>query len=98
MNQDRFAFMSFPRLPGRLTTEEAAWHLGFSPHDIPVLVAHKLLKPLGSPPQNATRYFAGPDLEKVRTDSKWLDRASATLIRHWRKKNEGRRGDVQKSD
>src|SRR5260221_13440931 len=98
MNQDRFAFMSFPRLPGRLTTEEADWHLGFSPHDIPVLVAHKLLKPLGSPPQNATRYFAGPDLEKVRTDSKWLDRASATLIRHWRKKNEGRRGDMQKSD
>jgi hypothetical protein len=62
---------------------------------IPVLIANKLLKPLGSPPQNATRYFAGPDLEKVRTDSKWLNRASATLIRHWRKKNEGRKGDAE---
>jgi hypothetical protein len=92
MNQDRLAFMSFPRLPGRLTTEEAAWHLGFSPHDIPVLVANRLLKPLGSPPQNATRYFSGPDLEKVRMDSKWLDRASAILIKHWRQKNE-RRGN-----
>jgi hypothetical protein len=92
MNQDKVAFMSFPRPPGRLTTEEAAWYLGFSTHDIPVLVFYKLLKPLGSPPQNATRYFAGPDLEKVRMDSKWLDRASATLIRHWRKKNADRKG------
>lgn len=92
MNPDRQAFMSFPRLPGRLTTEEAAWHLGFSPHDIPVLVSHGLLKPLGTPPQSATRYFAGPDLEKARIDSKWLDRASATLIRNWRKKNERRSG------
>ncbi len=87
MNQDKLDFMRLPRPPGRLTTEEAAWYLGFSAHDIPVLVSHKLLKPLGSPPQNATRYFASPDLEKVRMDSKWLDRASATLIRHWRNKN-----------
>jgi hypothetical protein len=28
--------------------------------------------------------------ETLRQDSKWLDRASATLIRHWRKKNEKR--------
>jgi hypothetical protein len=90
MNPDRQAFMSLPRVPGRLTTEEAAWFLGFSAHDIPVLVSNKLLKPLGAPPQNGTRYFAGPDLEKARLDSKWLDRASATLIRHWKKKNEGR--------
>lgn len=76
-----------------MTTEETAWYLGFSKHDIPVLVYYKLLKPLGSPPQNATRYFSGPDLEKVRMDSKWLDRASATLIRHWRKKNKKSRTD-----
>jgi hypothetical protein len=93
MHQDKVAFMSFPRPPGRMTTEETAWYLGFSKHDIPVLVYYKLLKPLGSPPQNATRYFSGPDLEKVRTDSKWLDRASATLIRHWRKKNKKGRPD-----
>ena len=91
MNQDKLDFMRLPRLPGRLTTEEAAWYLGFSTHDIPVLVSNKLLKPLGSPPQNATRYFAGSDLEKVRTDSKWLDRASSTLIQHWRKKNDRKR-------
>jgi hypothetical protein len=90
MNPDRLSFMSFPRAPGRFTAEEAAWYLGFSTHDIPVLVSNKLLKPLGSPPQNGTRYFAFPDLEKVRLDSKWLDRASAALVRHWRKKNDNR--------
>jgi hypothetical protein len=91
MKQDKLDFMRLPRTPGRFTTEEAAWYLGFSAHDIPVLVKHKLLKPLGVPPQNATRYFAGPDLERVRTNSKWLHRASYTLIRHWRKKNGGRK-------
>jgi hypothetical protein len=90
MNQDRLAFMSFPRIPGRLTSEEAAWYLGFSTHDIPVLVSHRLLKPLGAPPQNGTRYFAWTDLEKARLNGKWLDRASATLIKHWRKKNDGK--------
>ena len=94
MHPDRQAFLSFPRVPGRLTTEEAAWYLGFSAHDIPVLVSQRLLKPLGAPPQNGTRYFAGSDLEKVRTDSKWLDRASATLIKHWRQKNDGRKKQV----
>jgi hypothetical protein len=91
MNHDRLEFLNLPRLPGRLTTEEAAWHLGFSLHDIPVLVSYGLLKPLGSPPQSGARYFAGPELERARNDSKWLDKASATLIRHWRKKNDRRR-------
>jgi hypothetical protein len=91
MNQERLHFMSFPRCPGRFTSEEAGWYLGFSTHDIPVLVSHKLLKPLGSPPQNGTRYFSLPELERARLDAKWLDRASATLVRHWKKKNQKRK-------
>ena len=43
--------------PGRLTVEDAAWCLGFAAHVIPVLIAHKLLKPLGNPPPNGGRYF-----------------------------------------
>ncbi len=84
MNPDRAAFLNLAFVPARLTAEEAAWYLGFSLHDIPVLVTKKLLEPLGSPPQNGTRYFAAVDLEKFRSDRKWLDRASATLTRHWR--------------
>jgi hypothetical protein len=90
MSPDRAQFLNLARTPGRLTAEEAAWYLGFSLHDLPVLVAHKLLKPLGNPPTNGTRYFAGADLETCRLESKWLDKASATLVKHWKDKNKRR--------
>jgi len=35
------------QLPARLTAEQAAWVLNCQPHDVPVLVAVRLLKPLG---------------------------------------------------
>ena len=35
------------RLPGRVDGRQAASILGFQPHDIPVLMAAKLLQPLG---------------------------------------------------
>lgn len=91
MNSDRYQFISLSRMPGRLNTEETAWYLGFSAHDIPVLIAHRLLKPLGNPPQNGGRYFAASDVEHLRTDTKWLDKASAILVKHWKMKNDSRK-------
>jgi hypothetical protein len=35
------------------------------PHDIPVLVKSKMLKPLGNPPQQAVKYFAAAEIEKL---------------------------------
>jgi DNA-binding transcriptional MerR regulator len=49
-----------------------------------------LLKPLGNPPQNATRYFSSSEIERLRIDTKWLDKASGILIKHWKMKNEKR--------
>lgn len=83
--------------PGRFNTEEAAWFLGFGAHDIPVLIANKMLNPLGDPPPNGGRYFAISDLEPLRKDRKWLDRASALLIKHWKRKNERRNPENPKS-
>ena len=37
------------QLPARLTAEQAAWVLNCQRHDVPVLVAARLLKPLGNP-------------------------------------------------
>ena len=82
MNREKFEFMSLPRVPGRMTVEEAAWYLGFSQTDISILVGVGLLKPLGKPASNGIRYFARPDLDQLCGDSKWLDRASAALGRH----------------
>jgi len=74
-------------LPARLTAEGAAWHLGFAAHDIPVLVANGLLKPLGHRADNAVKFFAVAALEPLRGDLKWLSRATDTMLDHWRKKN-----------
>jgi len=79
--------MLLGQLPARLTAEQAAWVLNCQPHDIPALVAAKLLKPLGNPPQNGVKFFATIELLEASKDSHWLGRVSATIYQHWRKKN-----------
>ena len=88
MNPDRLQFLSLHFPPARLTTEEAAWFLGFLPHEIPILVAANLLKPLGSPAPNGGKHFATVELEKLRNDPFWLAKASNTITRRWKAKNQ----------
>jgi len=87
MRDDQFQFLSVRQLPARLTAEQAAWMLNCQPHDIPPLVAAKLLKPLGNPPANGIKYFATADLLEDIKDRHWLVRVSATICQHWQKKN-----------
>ena len=61
--------------------------LGFQSHDIPVLIAAKLLQPLGKPVPNAPKYFAACVLEELRCNPDWLDQASRAISRHWQAKN-----------
>jgi hypothetical protein len=75
------------RLPARLDARQTATLLGFQVHDIPVLIAAKLLEPLGKPVPNAPKYFAACVLEDLRGNPDWLDRASRAVSRHWRAKN-----------
>jgi hypothetical protein len=88
MDSERYQLINSSKLPGRLTPEETAWLLGFAAHDIPTLIAHGLLKPLGNPPPNGGRYFSSSEIERFRQDTKWLDKASALLIKHWKVKND----------
>jgi hypothetical protein len=74
-------------LPARLTAEQTAWVLNCGPHDIPALVAARLLKPLGNPPANGSKFFATADLLEAVKDRNWLVRMSATIYQHWHKKN-----------
>ena len=46
------------QLPARLTAEQVAWVVNCQPHDVPMLVAVRLLKPLGNPPPNSVKFFA----------------------------------------
>jgi hypothetical protein len=51
MKEEQHRFLTLPgRLPARLTAEQTAWVLGCQPHDVPILMAARLLKPLGHPP------------------------------------------------
>ena len=88
MREDQQQFLRLlGQLPARLTAEQAAWVLNCQPHDIPVLVAAKLLKPLGNPPANGIKFFATADLLEAVKDRHWLVRMSATIYQHWQKKN-----------
>ncbi len=52
----------------RLNVEQTALFLNFQPHDIPVLVAARLLKPLGNPPPNGAKFFATVELIALSKD------------------------------
>ena len=87
MNSQREQFLNLKVTPARLTAEEVAWYLGFQAHEIPILVAKGLLKPLGHPPTNGVKYFATTALTELHRDVKWLTRASDVIVEHWRDKN-----------
>jgi hypothetical protein len=88
MRDDQHQFLQLlGQLPARLTAEQAAWVLNCQPHDIPALVAARLLKPLGNPAANGIKFFATADLLESTKDRNWLVRMSSTIYQHWHKKN-----------
>jgi len=74
-------------LPARCSAERAARYLGFSAHEIPILVQKRLLTPLGHPAKNNVRYFAAVTLQELRQDVKWLAKATDATSEAWRIKN-----------
>lgn len=79
--------MLLGQLPARLTSEQTAWVLNCQAHDVPILVATRLLKPLGNPPPNGIKFFATADLLELAKDRSWLAKATNTICQHWQKKN-----------
>jgi hypothetical protein len=86
--QEKFALLNCRRLPGRLNTSEAALLLGFQEHDIALLIAAKLVVPLGKPAPNAPKYFAAVEILARATDPPWLAKATMALAKHWQLKNQ----------
>lgn len=88
MKEEQYQFLRLlGQLPARLTAEQAAWVLNCQPHDVPVLAAARLLKPLGNPAPNGVKYYASVDIMELAKDRTWLARATNALNQHWRKKN-----------
>ena len=87
MNPERQQFLSLRHLPARLSVEEAAWYLGFSPHEIPKLTKAKLLKPLGNPGVSATKLYATNELRDLCNNAAWLSKASDAVYSYWQQRN-----------
>jgi len=75
------------RLPARLTAEQAAWVVNCQPHDVPILVAVRLLKPLGNPSPYNVKYFAASELLEQVEDRTWLAKVTNALNQHWQRRN-----------
>jgi len=61
-------------------------------HDVPILVASRLLKPLGNPAPNGIKFFASVDIFEVLKDRSWLAKMTNTINQHWYKKNARKTG------
>ena len=89
-----------PLLPARLDVTQTAGFLGFSEHDIPVLVQRGHLTPLGKPMPNARKYFSRNRIIELSGDDSWLNKATRTIYEHWQDKNasrkEGAADDLEK--
>ena len=93
MSDDQHQFLSLlGQLPARLTVEQAAWVLNCHAHDLPVLIAARLVKPLGNPPPNGIKFFATAEVLESAKDRHWLMKVTATINQHWRKKNQRKKG------
>jgi hypothetical protein len=89
MRDDQFHFLTLlGQLPARLTTEQAAWVLNCQPHDVPVLVSARLLKPLGNPQPNSVKYFAATEIVELTKDRAWLAKMTNAVSHHWKQKNQ----------
>jgi hypothetical protein len=91
MSPEQRLFLSLHFYPSRPHTEHAPWYLGFQPHELPILLGQKLIKACGHPPVSGVKYFATVYLERLKTDERWMDRASGAIIKYWRGKNSRRK-------
>lgn len=78
-------------LPARMDVKQTAIVLGFQEHEIPLLVQHGQLEPLGNPKQNARKYFARTQILDFADNQQWLSKATKLMYQHWMKKNGNRR-------
>ena len=92
MREDRESFLTLlGSPPARLTVEQVACVLNCQAHDVPILVAARLLRPLGNPPPNGIKYFSTAEVLELAKDRSWLAKITNTVSQHWQKKNARKR-------
>ena len=81
--------------PACIGVEEASKILGWPPYFFPVLVRTGHLKPLGKPSQNARKWFAAVEIQRLSQDVAWLDKAVRLVEKHVHEINAKQRGKDQ---
>jgi hypothetical protein len=77
-------------LPARLTVEQVARQINCTTEGVYVLTRSRLLRPLGHPPPNGTKYYARHYILGLVDDEAWLARASDALVKYkWDKNHQG---------
>ena len=71
----------------RYTVEQVARRLNCTTEGVYILTRLRLLKPLGHPPANGTKYYAAVYIERLCRDEAWLARMSDALVKYKWDKN-----------
>lgn len=88
MKDDQEKFLALlGKPPARLVAEQVAWVLNCQPHDVPILVTSRLLKPLGNPASNSVKFFATSDVLELSQDRNQLVKMTTAIALHWQAKN-----------
>lgn len=78
------SYLAERNLPvGRLDSRETAKVIGYELHDIPILIAAGLLKPLGNPAPNAHKWFSAIEMVQIGLNPTFLDKANKKISAHW---------------
>ncbi|MCC7375763.1 MAG: hypothetical protein IT581_13985 [Verrucomicrobiales bacterium] len=90
MQQEQRQFLDLVGAPPvRLNVVQTASILNCQPHDIPTFVKARLLKPLGNPASNGTKYFATSEVLELARGRQWLSKMTNAIHQHWRRKKVG---------
>ena len=81
--------------PACVGVEEASRIFGWPLYFFPVLMKVGHLKPLGKPMQNARKWFATCELERLSRDAAWLDRAIRIVEKHVKDANQKQRSKAR---
>ena len=72
--------------------EEVAAIFGWPDYYVPFLVSAGHLTPLGKPAQNARKWFATVEIERMCCDPAWLDKAIRIVEKQIQEMNKRRKG------
>src|ERR1700677_1286973 len=81
--------------PACVGMEEAAAIFGWPNYYLPFLMRAGHLKPLGKPAQNARKWFARVEIERMSADPVWRDKAVRIVEKQIQEMNRKQRGNAQ---